>query len=321
MLHGSMNKNLSTLAVPSEEQTPAAPDPEPSISLQPSVFARLSHWMRGLARARSHDGSLKEALEEALEEVIEEHSEQGYTLPQEEKKILRNVLGFGDIMVGDIMIPRTDIVAVPCDISLEDLKNHLLEQRHTRTPVYRDTLDHVEGFLHVKDMVPILSGDLAYDLKSVLRSMLFVPHSMKVINLLARMRFSGSHMAIVVDEHGGTDGLVTMEDLVEELVGEIHDEHDEEERHEEILRVSESAIDVKGRIRIDRLEQMLGLNLISEEHQDEFDTLGGLIFFHLGRVPTRGERVTLDTGVQLEIIEADARRISKVRIHLHKLSA
>lgn len=282
-----------------------------------SVSEKIGSWIKSVFKSRNDEPTLKEALEEAMEEVLEEHEEKSETLPAEEKRILRNVLNIGDTTLEDIMIPRSDIIAVPEDISLNDFKCHIIEQRHTRTPVYRDTLDHIEGFLHVKDLVPMLSGDKPYDLKAVLRTVLFVPPSMKVITLLAKMRLAGSHMAIVVDEYGGTDGLITMEDLVEEIVGEIQDEHDEEEGKQDIVRISPLLVDVLARTRIDRLEKELGLNLVSEERVDDFDTLGGLVFFHLGRVPNKGERVNHINGLQFEILEADARRIYKVRIHLH----
>lgn len=305
-----MNTHNQNPASPSGSASAVAE--EPALS-QTSIGDAIGGWMKSVFRPKSEEASLKEVLEEALDE----HGGQSDALPPEEKTILRNVLNIGDTTVEDIMIPRNDIVAVPESISLSDLKRHIIEQRHTRTPVYRGTLDHVEGFLHVKDLVPMLSGDKPYDLKSVLRTVLFVPHSMKVSTLLAKMRLAASHMAIVVDEYGGTDGLVTMEDLVEEIVGDIQDEHDEDETKQDIVRISPLLVDVLARTRIDRIEKELGLNLVSEERVDDFDTLGGLVFFHLGRVPTKGERVSHVSGIQFEILEADARRISKVRIHLH----
>ncbi len=278
---------------------------------RPALLERLRSWLRHKL-FQSGETSLKEVLEE----VIEEHGDQieGHLAP-EEKVMLHNVLSFSDIRVSDIMVPRTDIAAIPSDITLEELKQHIIDQRHTRMPVYEGTLDHVLGFIHLKDLLPMLSGDAPFSMKSVLRPLLFVPPSMRIIDLLVKMRHVGSHMAIVVDEYGGTDGLVTMEDLFEEIVGDIQDEHDEdEEQQDRILRVNDTTYEVSARIRIDALEQQLGLNLVTEEREDEFDTLGGLIFFQLGRVPVRGEIVPHVSGIRFEIVDADPRRIRKVRI-------
>lgn len=277
-------------------------------------------WMR-LKRLwkPAHDGTLKEALEEALDEVLEEHENEATQIAPDETQMLRNVLHFGDRTVREIMIPRADIVAIAEGITFSKLKAHIVEQRHTRTPVYRGNIDQMIGFLHVKDMIqlePDVHADEPFEFKPVLRSLLFVPHSMKLVDLLARMRSSKGHMAIVVDEHGGTDGLVTLEDVVEEIIGEIQDEHDEEELHAQVTRVGDHAIDCLARTRLDRLEATLDLRLMTPDDEGNFDTLGGLIFAELGRVPHQGERVPHPTGVVFEILEADARKIEKVRIHL-----
>ena len=229
--------------------------------------------------------------------------------------MLHNVLSFGDTKVSDIMVPRTDICAVPKEIDWTQLNQHIAEMRHTRIPVYEETLDRMKGFIHVKDLLPLLSGNANFEMHKVIRPLLYVPPSMRIIDLLVMMRQAGSHMAIVVDEYGGTDGLVTMEDLFEEIVGDIQDEHDDEEDSEEkILRMSETSYEVNARIPIETLEREIGLNLITEEKEGEFDTLGGLIFFQIGRVPVRGEIVRHVSGIRFEIVEADPRRIRKVRI-------
>jgi magnesium and cobalt transporter len=276
-----------------------------------SWLDRLRSWVLRHVLIQRSDSSLKDVLEE----VIEEHSDQVKTIAPEEKVMLHNVLSFSDIRVSDIMVPRTDIAAIASGIDIEDLKQHIIEQRHTRVPIYEDTLDHVQGFIHIKDLLPMLAGDAAYDIKSIVRPLLFVPPSMRIINLLIKMRHVGSHMAIVVDEYGGTDGLVTMEDLFEEIVGDIQDEHDQDEDQEDrIVRINDTTYEVSARMRIETLEQRLGLNLVTEEKSDEFDTLGGLIFYQLGRVPSRGEIVPHVSGIRFEITEADPRRIRKVRI-------
>lgn len=277
-----------------------------------SLLHSLRIWLRHVFGLRG-DASLKEALEE----VIEEHeSQEDEGLQPEERVLLHNLLSFGDTRVHDIMVPRTDIAAVPDDIDLPGLKQHILEQRHTRIPVYCETLDHLQGFLHVKDLIPMLSGEVPFDIRRVLRNLLFVPPSMRILDLLIKMRQTSSHMAVVIDEYGGTDGLVTMEDLFEEIFGEIHDEHDEDEEqdHQKIARAGDGIYEVSGRILIDTLEKELGLNLLPEEKEEDFDTLAGLIFFQLGRVPAKGEMVPHTSGVRFEILDVDPRRIRKVRI-------
>ncbi len=285
---------------------------------RPSLMQAIRGWLRSTLLSRG-DASLKEVLEE----VIEEHEEQSQEgLEPEEKVMLHNVLSFGDIMVSDIMVPRTDIAAVASNISLDELRSHILEQRHTRVPVYEETLDHVIGFIHVKDLLPMLSGSVPFELKKVLRKMLFVPPSMRLIDLLVKMRGAGSHIALVIDEHGGTDGMVTMEDVFEEIVGDIHDEHDEdEEQDNQIQYVGHGAFEVSGRIRIDMLEKQLALTLTNPEKGEEFDTLGGLISFRIGHVPARGEKIDHEAGVIFEVLDSDPRRIRKVRIQTKSKSS
>lgn len=274
------------------------------------LLKRLGRKFRSKT-SKHQDSSLKEVLEE----LIEEHEQATMMMAPEEKTMLKNMLVFGDLTVSDIMTPRTDIMAVPDNVTLEALKKHMSEQRHTRIPVYTETLDNIRGFIHIKDLVPMLGGDEPFDLSKVLRHMLFVAPSMKNIDLLFTMRHSGSHMAIVIDEYGGTDGLVTMEDLVEEIVGDIQDEHDDEEQPEYLQWVSQHVIEADARVRVDKLEEEMDVSILSEEDDEDFDTIGGLIFFHLGRVPARGEIVDHQkSGLRFEILEADSRRIRKVRI-------
>lgn len=289
----------------------AVADSSEEVREKPSLFRRIGSKLKRKGGKQAPDATLKEALEE----VLEEHEQSAMMMAPEEKTMFRNMLEFADLTVSDIMVPRTDIVAVEDTISLDDLKKHVLEQRHTRIPVYTDTLDTIRGFIHIKDLVPMLSGDEPYDLAKLVRHMPFIPPSMRIIDLLFTMRHSGSHIAIVIDEYGGTDGLVTMEDLVEEIVGEIQDEHDDEEQQEHFIWINENVIEADARVRVDRLEEEMALAIRSEEDDDDFDTIGGLIFFHLGRVPARGEVVNQPAiGLKFEILEADSRRIRKVRI-------
>lgn len=283
-----------------------------------SLLQALRSWLRQTVNGKS-DASLKETLEEIIDEHGDEASDR---LEPEERVMLHNVLSFGETKVSDIMVPRTDICAVASDVTLPELKAHILEQKHTRIPVYAETLDKILGFIHVKDLLPVLGGEADFSIKEVMRQVLFVPPSMRIIDLLVKMRSVGGHMAIVVDEYGGTDGLVTMEDLFEEIVGDIHDEHDDnEEQEDKITRPSDGVFEVSARIRIEKLEKELGLNLVTEENDDEFDTLGGLIFFQLGRVPVKGEIIPHISGIRFEVMEADPRRIQKVRIITKNINA
>lgn len=296
--------NESSPPLSTDDAAFSPPEEEPL-----SLWQRLREWLKSLLLYRPGM-----SLKETLEEVIEGHEElTEERLPAEEKRILHNVISFGDIRISDIMTPRSDITAVPHDIKLPTLKTHILRYRHTRIPVYRGTFDQMLGFIHVKDLLPMLTGDVGYDMESLMRKLLLVPPSMRIIDLLVKMRKSGTHMAIVVDEYGGTDGLVTLENLFEKIVGDIQDEHDIKNEDEAVTRVSDNVFEVSARIPIPTLEQRLGLKMMPEQ-SDEFDTLGGLIFFQLGRVPAKGEVIPHASGVKFEIYDADPRRIRKVRV-------
>lgn len=284
--------------------TPLAPEQRPTNFLG---------WFRDWFTTRG-DNSLKEALEE----IILEHEEEGHVFTAEEKDMLRNVLEVRDSTANDVMVPRADIVAVDCHISLEDLMKVFIENGHTRMPVYDQALDRLRGFIHLKDVVPALAGGKPFAMDDLVRNILFISPTMKVVDLLMQMRLSGVHMAVVVDEYGGTDGLVTMEDLFEELVGEIQDEHDHPEPEEGLKQLHPFAYEADARMRIDQIEEDLKLTLRPPEEIEEYDTLGGLIFEKLGRVPVRGEIVMLDGVARLDIIDADPRRVRRVRLTLLK---
>ena len=314
---GIMNSHFTALA---EKEAGLADQDEPPSRLatqdahQPKI---KKSFLDSAAHALKKLLPFKNAtLKEAIEEVLEEHEEDDDALAGEERIILENILAFGDITVGDIVIPRSDIVAVAHDISLDELKVFFTKHRHTRVPVYKENLDQIEGFIHIKDMYTVLVEDKPFNLDELLRPMLFVPPSMPVADLLMKMRKLSSHMAIVVDEYGGTDGLVTLEDVFEEIVGDITDEHDEEESHDEIVRVSAHVVDVDARIEVEDLQSELGIFLAEESGEEaDFETLGGWVFAELGRVPKAGEMVPHDSGVKFEIMQADGRRITKIRIH------
>jgi len=269
----------------------------------------LSDFLRPTFRIRNAN-----SLKESLEEVIEEHNANGFEMDLEERELLHNVLTFSELDVEDVMIPRADIVAVNNDISLDELKKVFVQKAHTRLPVYRRSLDNITGFIRVKDFVSVLASDKAFDMETIVRQILFVPPSMKVSDLLVKMQISHVHMAIVVDEYGGTNGIVTLEDLMEEIVGEIEDEHDIEEATP-FTQLEKNLFEVSARIDIERLEEKLGVDLSKLREDEDFDTVGGLIFCLLGRVPAIGEVAEIPSlGLEFEIKEADARRIRRVLI-------
>lgn len=270
-------------------------------------------WLRAIAqKVKGAFGGRRGSLKESLEEVIDEHDAAGEIIDSEEKTLLRNVLVFSELSVGDIMIPRLDIVAIEHDANLTALQALVIEKEHTRIPIYRESLDEVLGFVHVKDLFPYLRGDKKFNLKTIIREVLFVPPSMKLSDLLVDMRVSRVHMAIVIDEYGGTCGLITMEDLMEEIVGEIQDEHDELD--ESFMRdMPDGSIETSARVSLEELSEKLGISF-DKTVEEEIDTLGGLIVSMLGRVPHIGETVTYSESIAFEIKDADPRRIKRVLI-------
>lgn len=264
---------------------------------------------------RANEVSLRESVEEAIEEHEEETNKTA--LGADEREMLFNVLKYGELRVDDVMVPRADIVSVDMDISFKELLSTFSDAGHSRLPVYRGNLDDVMGMVHVKDAMKLLiDGDLAregFQLMTIQRSVLFVPASMRVMDLLAKMRSSRTHMAIVVDEYGGTDGIVTIEDLVEEIVGEIEDEHDEDV----VAQMREMSVGtwlVDARLEMEELEDELSISFLDDEDEEDVDTVGGLVFALAGSVPEIGEVVVHGNGYRFEVVDADPRRIHKVRI-------
>lgn len=222
---------------------------------------------------------------------------------------------FEDARVYDVMIPRAEIVAVEVDTKFEDLIQLFAAATHSRLPVYRDTLDHPIGFVHIKDVVgEIARGGPKTDdvVKRIARNTLVVPPSMPLAALLVKMQATRIHLAIVVDEYGGTDGLVSLEDLVEEIVGNIEDEHDEDTPM--LTQRSPSVWEADARMEIDDFATETGINLELEDYEDEIDTLGGIVFALAGRVPERGEILRHPCGLDIEIVDADSRRIGRMKL-------
>lgn len=257
-------------------------------------------------------------LEESVVELIEEHNSDGKQISTEERELVHNLLGFGEVKVSEAMTSRTEIVAVPDDITLNKLQKLILKEEHTRMPVYHENLDNILGFIHIKDLIPYLGSSKIFNIEDIIRKALFVPPSMRVLDLLVKMRSQRVHLALVMDEYGGTDGLVTMEDLMEELVGEIKDEHDDVEEAE-IIAINEKTLEASALLEIETLEERLNTSFTNEENEDDYETLGGLIFSLFGRVPLKGEKISHHSGIEFEILEATPRRVKRVLIHHNKL--
>lgn len=254
------------------------------------------------------------SLEESVVELIEEHDPQGVHIGEEERALIHNVLELNDSVVDDIKVPRSDIIAVVDTISLEELKQVVEEEEHTRMPVYQESLDNILGFVHIKDLISYIGTDKPFNTHEVIHKALFVAPSMRVSDLLTKMRSSRVHMAIVLDEFGGTDGLVTLEDLVEEIVGEINDEHDDMEE-EELRAVNESTLEASARLDIEKLEERFGIQLHNEQEED-IDTVGGLVVSLCDHVPQKGEKIRhADSGIIFEILDADPRRVKRLLIY------
>lgn len=299
-------------------QTGVSPvQPQPGAQSSASIFQLIGGLFRsGGAQQQADNGRHEASLKETVTALIEEHAlEDGkpYLLP-EEQNLLRNILRFGEMSVSDIMIPRTDITAVPYDVSLEELKRVVVEERHSRIPVYKENLDQMAGFLHIKDIAVNDFAGRPFVMEDMMRQLLFVPPSMKVLDLLLKMRVSSVHIAIVVDEYGGTDGLVSMEDIVEEIVGEIQDEHDDESEAEAYVWLDERTIEADARMEIEELDTCFGGDVVLHEDEEEFDTVGGLVFSHLGHIPETGEQFDYPTGLRITILEAEPRAVKRVRI-------
>jgi CBS domain containing-hemolysin-like protein len=294
-------------------------------------------------RLRSRFGKARDVgLRESLESAIETHEAQnnGETVGSEAKSMMLNIIEFSGLRVDDVMVPRVDIVAIDETDTMRELLEKFVDANHSRVPVYRETLDGVTGMIHVKDFMrwmtargsakkkpvktdkPSLSGfaisarELSTTVKSagLNREVLYVPPSMPATDLLVRMQASHTHLAIVIDEYGGTEGLVSIEDLVEVIVGDIADEHDTD-AIPEIRPVEEGLYTADGRVDLADLETVLNVDLLPEDEEEEADTLAGLVFKIAGRVPTRGEIIRHDSGLEFEILDSDPRRVKRVRIN------
>jgi CBS domain containing-hemolysin-like protein len=279
------------------------------------IWQRLKTMLFG----RDHGPTLREQLEEAIAEHEEDSDENGQSdadgdLTAVERTMLRNLLHFSEHRVDDVMVPRSDIVAIDESAGFADCIAAFAEHGHSRLPVYRETLDSIIGMIHIKDVFAVLaSGEQPPEsLEAFIRQPRFVPQNMSVLALLDEMRRTRTHLAIVLDEYSGTEGLVTIEDLVEEIVGEIEDEHDEEPEAM-FAQLSPLMWEADARAELDDLAEAIDRKL--SEVEEDVDTLGGLAFVIAGQVPDVGQMLTHEaSGWKLEILEADEKRVTRIRL-------
>jgi magnesium and cobalt transporter len=272
-------------------------------------LSRLRTLLRLLRRPRGPRDA-RETMD-ALVAVAELESPTPIT-PQE-RFLIGNILKVHDRNAADVMVPRVDIVALDVDQPFAEVVKCMVEQGHSRVPVYRESLDDVIGFIHVKDVLGPVADRRPARLERLLRKTLFVAPSVAILDLLVQMRQARTHIAMVVDEFGGIDGLVTIEDLIEEIVGEIEDEHDDPEVPMLVERADGSII-ADARIPIEMLEEQQGTRLRPAGDEEQVDTLGGLVFTLAGRVPKRGEVIVHPAGIEFEVLDADPRRVKRLRV-------
>ena len=260
----------------------------------------------------------EEKVIETIEEIMDEREERGddVLVDSEELLLLRNLFKLRDIRAGQVMIPRVDIVAISASATLSDLRDIVIRDKFTRLPVYDKSLDNIVGLVHVKDLLCQLfeHGRDTTVQEVMTHNVLFVPTSMRVLDLLREMQNKFTQIAIVIDEYGGTAGLITLEDLLEEIVGEIEDEHDALDTPPEITPLKQGAWAVDARISLDELEKTIGPFIANEDRDAQIDTLGGLVFHLAGRLPKRNEVIHHQSGTKFQVTRVDSRCIRKVKV-------
>jgi putative hemolysin len=293
----------------------------PSFASIASAFGPLARWAaRTVAAPRREQGpqaTPNEAAQEANEvaKAYIESAEQEGIIEGEERRLLQSIVDFGDTLVREVMTPRPDIVAIREEATLGALRELFREQEYSRFPVYKESLDNIAGFVFIKDLVLIDSSDDGRPLREFVRAAVVVPETKRVPELLKQFQRQQTQCAIVVDEYGGTAGLVTIEDLLEEIVGEIRDEYDVES--EPVVDEGNGSFVFSGKVDIDEVVQRLGVQI----DREGFETVGGYLMSHLGRVPVVGERFDVDDGLSVEVLDAERRRVNKVRITRQEASS
>lgn len=257
-------------------------------------------------------GIKKSRLEESVSEILD--NKDSTSDLNEEKEIIENLVEFRDLKAYEVMVPRTEVVSAASNLSVKDLASVFLKNGHTRIPIHRKDLDDIIGFIHIKDIVKyLIDPQKKFKIEDEIREILYVPRAMKVSDLLKKMKVSVIHIAVVLDEYGGTDGIITLGDLIAEIVGDIQDEHDDNFEASQIMQDDEGYI-VDSRVEIELVEEILQIPLTKS---GEYETIGGFVLENLGRIPKVGEKFKYDTKVECEILEAEAKKVKKV--HIKKL--
>ncbi len=284
---------------------------ETRVSGRAGLIARL----RGRLLRRTAEPSVRESIAELVEEAAAEAATAGGApeLDRQERALIANVLRLRGTTADDVMLPRPDIIAISVDATLDEAITLFQREGHSRLPVFREELDDIVGMVHLKDVFAFVGRAEAFKLEAILRKPLLVAPQIPVLDLLLQMRQAHMHLALVVDEYGGIDGLVTIEDLVEQIVGDISDEHDEIQGPLVVER-GDGTLDLDARLPLEDFEARMGLVLDEDEREADIDTVGGLVFTLAGRVPARGEVIGHPSGLEFRILEADARRIRRLRV-------
>lgn len=266
---------------------------------------------------KGREYSLRSAITDILHEASHRASSSQETpeLDRQERALIMNVLHLRNITADDVMVPRADIVAMPDHISFNEALDLVRQEHHSRMPVYHDQLDDIVGMIHVKDLITHLDEKEPFNIKSLLRQPLLIAPTIPVLDLQLQMRQRRTHMALVIDEYGSIDGLVTIEDLIEKIVGDISDEHDDPVETPWTER-PDGSIDLDARLSVEELEQRFGHILTPEERETEIETVGGLVFHLAEHVPARDEVLTHPSGLEFRVLEADARHILTLRMRL-----
>jgi magnesium and cobalt transporter len=279
------------------------------------VRATLLQRIRTRLWPRAMEHSVRASIAELVQEAGEAPQTPGVLpeLDRHERALIGNVLRLRGTTADDVMVPRADIVAMRVDVTLEQALAQIRTDGHSRLPVYREQLDDIVGMVHIKDVIGYIGRPEAFSLEALLRRPLMVAPQLPVLDLLLLMRQSRMHLALVIDEYGGIDGLVTIEDLVETIVGDIADEHDEV-LGPMITERPDGSLDVDARLGVEDFEKKVGRILTEDEREADIETVGGLVFTLAGRVPAKGEVISHPSGMEFRILDSDPRRIRRIRV-------
>jgi magnesium and cobalt transporter len=278
--------------------------------------------LRGRLRWWPHEQSVRESIAELVQEAADAPQTVGEApeLDRQERVLIANVLRLRGITADDVMVPRADIIAMRADVTLDEALAQIRAEGHSRMPVYRENLDDIVGMIHIKDVLAFVGRLEPFSISAILRRPLMVAPQIPVLDLLLQMRQARMHLALVIDEYGGVDGLVTIEDLVETITGDIADEHDEPAAPALIER-ADGSLDVDASLPVEDFEKRMGPVLSESEREADIDTIGGLVFTTAGHVPAKGEVIGHPSGLEFRVLEADARRIRRLRVRRQQASA